>query len=430
MDIQRYLLIAAAAALSFMLLTEWTAFKDQRLADQRNLRSDVVSTSGSVSGSTKLPAASDAPVVSISAPDAGDDLPAVDLAEASSATNVDAGSSAGNSVRITTDVLDIVIDLTGGDIVETSLIKFPEKIDDPDTPLLMLEQTGNRTYVMQSGLVGPDGIDTPSRARYAAEQRHFRVVGSAPKTVTLIALDTPDGIRVEKEFTLTGDSYTIEIGYRVSNSGMDEWQAVPFAQLKRDSSAPINADSSGFGMQPFLGAATTTPDDRFLKFSFSDIAEDPWKIQQTGGWIAMLQHYFTAALIPAPDQSHSYLTRQTKTGFNIAGFTSTPLRVGPQNEGQWSTRFYVGPKDQYTLAAPGPSPGVGGGLRLAMVDCPTTVLAAHPNSGHRQQLGRCHHPADLADQSRLLQAVCRELSIHGKNAKSAAQDGGDQGTTR
>ena len=354
MDIQRYLLIAAAAALSFMLLTEWTAFKDQRLADERDLRSGVVSASGSLADNTELPAATDAPAVPISVPDTGDDLPAVELPEASSPGDVDAGSSADNAIRITTEVLDVVIDLTGGDIIETSLTKFPEKIDDPDTPLLLLEQNTNRTYIMQSGLVGPDGIDTPSRARYSAEQRHFRVAGSAPTTVTLVALDTPEGVRVEKQFTLTGDSYTIEIGYRVSNSSMDEWQAVPFAQLKRDSSAPINADSSGFGMQPFLGAATTTPEDRFLKFSFSDIAEDPWKIQQTGGWIAMLQHYFTAALIPAPDQSHSYSTRQTKTGFNIAGFTSTPLRVGPQNEGQWSTRFYVGPKDQYTLAALAP----------------------------------------------------------------------------
>ena len=177
-------------------------------------------------------------------------------------------------------------------------------------------------------------------------------------------------------------------------------------------------------MQPFLGAATTTPEDRFLKFSFSDIAEDPWKIQQTGGWIAMLQHYFTAALIPAPDQSHSYSTRQTKTGFNIAGFTSTPLRVGPQNEGQWSTRFYVGPKDQYTLAALAPH------LEL-VVDYGWLWWIAQPLFWLLTQIqaivatGVLPSSTDLADQNRLLQAFCGELSIHGKDAKSAAQDDGN-----
>ena len=67
MDIQRYLLIAVAAALSFMLLTEWTAFKDQRLADERDLRSGIVSASGSLADNTELPAATDAVGV-VSAP--------------------------------------------------------------------------------------------------------------------------------------------------------------------------------------------------------------------------------------------------------------------------------------------------------------------------------------------------------------------------
>ena len=46
------------------------------------------------------------------------------------------------------------------------------------------------------------------------------------------------------------------------------------------------------GMQPFLGSALTQPDQRFNKFDFEDMAEDPFKADLSGGWIAMLQHYF------------------------------------------------------------------------------------------------------------------------------------------
>lgn len=357
MDIQRYLLIAAAAALSFMLLTEWTAFKAQRVAEERESRSDTLASSEfdaplpTGSAELLLPASPGTPE---GRSDPSDDLPSVEFAAEPEA--VDAAETGANNrmIRITTDVLDVVIDLSGGDIIETSLKKFPEQINDPDTPLLLLERTGTRTYVMQSGLVGPDGIDAPSRAAYRADRQNYQVTGSIPQTISLIAQNTPTGVRVEKRFTLTGDSYTIDIGYHVTNGGSAEWQAVPFAQLKRDSSAPINADSSGFGMQPFLGAATTTPEDRFIKFSFSDIEEDPWKSQQVGGWIAMLQHYFTAAIIPDPEKTHNFSTRQTRDGFNIAGFTSTPLRVGAGSEAQWTTRFYAGPKDQYTLASLAP----------------------------------------------------------------------------
>ena len=51
MDIQRYLLIAAAAVLSFMLLTEWNVFKDQRVAATQY-------TSPLISNSFSSPAAS------------------------------------------------------------------------------------------------------------------------------------------------------------------------------------------------------------------------------------------------------------------------------------------------------------------------------------------------------------------------------------
>jgi len=44
MDIQRYLLIAAAAALSFMLLTEWSAFKEQRVVNTLDDRSRIADT--------------------------------------------------------------------------------------------------------------------------------------------------------------------------------------------------------------------------------------------------------------------------------------------------------------------------------------------------------------------------------------------------
>lgn len=357
MDIQRYLLIAAAAALSFMLLTEWTAFKEQRVADERQDRESVLASSGNNALNPEV-APNDAELTALPNFDESalpaDDLPDVVLPDAPVAQESLGSPSNQQLIVVSTDVLDVVIDLSGGDIIETSLKKFPERIDDPDTPLLLLEQTNNRTYIMQSGLVGPDGIDAPTRARFTADQRLFSVTGSSPQTISLTALNTPDGVRVQKQFTFSPNSYNIRVDYQITNNGSALWQAVPFAQLKRDSSAPINADSSGFGMQPFLGAATTTVDDRFKKFSFSDIAEDPWKSQQSGGWIAMLQHYFTAALIPNPEATHSYSTRQTRDGFNIAGFTSPPLRVAPGSQGQWSTSFYVGPKDQYTLAALAP----------------------------------------------------------------------------
>ena len=163
-------------------------------------------------------------------------------------------------------------------------------------------------------------------------------------------MDSSDtGLTVTKRFHFEPNNYLVTVSYLIRNNSDQRWQGVPFTQLKRDSSKAPNADNSGFGMQPFLGAALTQPDDRFTKFSFDDIADDPFKQDLPGGWIAMMQHYFISAWIPNPDQTHQYSTRQTAGGFNIAGMTSPALIVDPGREITYSADLYVGPKDQYRL---------------------------------------------------------------------------------
>jgi YidC/Oxa1 family membrane protein insertase len=103
------------------------------------------------------------------------------------------------------------------------------------------------------------------------------------------------------------------------------------------------------GMQPFLGFAVTQADDRFTKFTFDDLAEESFKTQLPGSWIAMIQHYFLSAWIPNPEQTHTYSARVTRSGFNIGGFTSPPLVLDPGQSGTVGAGFYAGPKDQYRL---------------------------------------------------------------------------------
>ena len=61
-------------------------------------------------------------------------------------------------------------------------------------------------------------------------------------------------------------------------------------------------------MKPFLGSALTQPDQRFAKFDFEDMAEDPFRADLTGGWVAMLQHYFVSAWIPDADNTYRFRT--------------------------------------------------------------------------------------------------------------------------
>lgn len=344
MDLQRSLLIGVIAVLSFMLLTEWVAFTGEREAQAVTPQTRLTDSGtgiASASGQADIPVTLDAPAV-----ESSDDLPTLEPETTEAAPQ--SSSNAGRIVQVYTDVLQLAIDLDGGDIVEVALPKHLAEIDNPDVPFVLLEQNANRVYVAQSGLIGPDGIDSNGRATFSAAQTRFDLVEGTNELQVDLSY-TQAGVSVTKRFTLRRGDYLVDVDYLIENNSGARWQANLFGQIKRDSSPQPAGDSAGMGLNPFLGAALTQPEERFTKFDFQDMREEPFRAQLPGGWIAMIQHYFLSAWIPNAEQSHTYTTRVTNTGFNIAGFTSPPLTLDSGQSGSVGAGFYAGPKDQYRL---------------------------------------------------------------------------------
>ncbi|MCB1705631.1 MAG: membrane protein insertase YidC [Halioglobus sp.] len=344
MDLQRTLLIAAIGVLSFMLLTEWVAFTDAKTAAvaQETSRLNPIADASS-------PATHDLD----RGPDAtnAEDIPMVPDDTTATAPVAAAQQAASNNsiVQVYTDVLQLAVDLEGGDIIELSLPKYLAELDNPNKPYILLEDNNSLVYISQSGLIGTNGIDSNGRAKYTTSSERYTLADGAETLVIDLHWQGNSDVKVTKRFTLTRGEYLIKVDYLIENNSTERWQANLFGQIKRQSGPPPSASSHAMGMQPFLGVAVTQPDDRFTKFTFDDLAEDPFKAQLPGGWIAMIQHYFLSAWIPNPDQTYTYSARQTSTGFNIAGFTSPPLVLDPGKSGQIGAEFYAGPKDQYRL---------------------------------------------------------------------------------
>ena len=339
MDLQRSLLIGAIAVLSFMLLTKWVDFQDARDSAQTQESTRLISSD---STTPELP--------STASSDTEEDLPTlVDNAEPVTRAVDPVSTNSGRIIQIHTDVLQLAIDLEGGDIIELDLPKYLAKIDQPE-PYVILEQNQTRTYIAQSGLIGTDGIDKNGRPTYTTTSSIYTLPENENELIVKLQFQNDAGVKVTKRYTLRRGDYLINIDFLVENGTDTRWQANLFGQLKRDNSPqPSSGSSGGMGLQPFLGAATTQPDDHFTKFTFQDMAEEPFKATLPGGWIAMIQHYFLSAWIPDPAQNHTYSTRTTSSGFNIAGFTSPALVLDPGQQGEVGAEFYAGPKDQYRL---------------------------------------------------------------------------------
>ena len=345
MDIPRYALIAASILLGLMLLGEWTRFT----ADEQALipASPIVESTAQKDSPTLL---GDPTTSFDQSPQ--DDLPSdEDLAQSSSADIYNGISAQANSlVRVTTDVLEIIIDLEGGDVVGAALRDYPKTLADPSDPFVLLERNGQRTYVAQSGLVGPDGIDRQARALYRTDRPSYELTSGNTLDIDLHYQNDDGALAVKKIYRFQRGSHTILVDHEIQNLSSRTTNLTPFAQLKRDSSSAPSDNNSGMGMRPFLGSALTHSEQRFEKFDFEEMAENPFKADVQGGWIAMLQHYFVSAWVPTATDTHRYRTRHTNNGFNIIGYTGPALTLAPGETSTVTNTLYVGPKNQSVLS--------------------------------------------------------------------------------
>ena len=349
-ELQRLILMVALAATGYLLIVAWN--KDYGAATQVT----QVSAAPDLPGVSRTAApVADAPALGDLVPDAADsDVPDASLvmpgrAAANESTPVGATTEA-RLVKVETDSLEVWIDLRGGDIVRARLPRYPVSLEQSDEAFTLLDRSGGRTYIAQSGLIGPTGLDKgKERPLFRTDQTEYRVAAGESGRVVLAARH--NGVGVEKVFLFKSDSYTIDVSYNVANTTDQPFEASFFGQIKRDSKPAVGDTSFTLGPQPYLGAALTTTESRYEKVDFDDLDESPLRETVQGGWIAMLQHYFLSAWVAnGAEQNRIYGDPKRDGTYNV-GYVGPIKSIAPGASGEWQSRFYVGPKDQERLSA-------------------------------------------------------------------------------
>lgn len=337
MDPRRGIILVGIAIISYMLILKWNDdYGQQSLASAAQPVQQFSTTDVPVTDSASGAPSMDAQASNSDAPVMMDEMPLITKAAPST-----------QWVEVQTDVLDIRIDPQGGDIVYAAFKKYPQSLANQDVPFVLLEQSGARTFVAQSGLVGKDGIDKEGRALFSVEQNSYTLAdGEDELRVTLTYQQTD--VLVKKVFKFKRNDYLVQVGYEVANQGSTTWQANFYAQFKRDQSADPSKMES-MGMNSYLGAAVTRPAERYFKIDFSDMDDGVFKEKVLGGWVAFLQHYFLSAWVPNNDTAHTYNTRKAGDNY-LVGFYDDALVVSAGSTGETFTGLYLGPKDQDKLA--------------------------------------------------------------------------------
>ena len=353
-EIQRIVLLIGLAATSYLLILAWNedmqadrspiSYSDAPLvADQQTNAIDTSAIRPSVVDQSQSD--SDIPDVSLLS---NDELP-TSLSTTDAFSEARAQTPESRLVVVTTPKLKVWIDLLGGDIVRVQLPQYPVALDLQDTPYLLLEQNQNQTYVAQSGLIGPNGLDkNGQRPQYSSSVRELTIDENDGQS-DLVLSTVADGMTVEKVFSFTADKYLLDVSYRLTNTSNVAFTAGMFTQIKRDRKTVLTDDSFSLAPDPYLGGAITTIETPYQKVEFDDLDEDALQAENTGGWVAFLQHYFLSAWVAPADQQIRYYARPTKDNNYLFGFTGPAKVVQPGASGVWSAEFYAGPKDQVEL---------------------------------------------------------------------------------
>ena len=107
----------------------------------------------------------------------------------------------------------------------------------------------------------------------------------------------------------------------------------------------------------YTGIAVYTDKEKFQKVAFTDVDKGKISYPKKGddGWIALLQHYFLSAWLPANNTPREFYTRRLDNGLYAAGVIVSLGNIAPGASGALTVPLYAGPQEQDKLdkLAPG-----------------------------------------------------------------------------
>jgi YidC/Oxa1 family membrane protein insertase len=333
----RPMLLMGLIVLSYLLWVEWQ--KDYGQPANTPVSTQAASTSFDTSaipdqGNDSLPAGPAAGDLPVQEPVGTGDQSRLSLDDSRQAV-----MTSGNELLIvTTDVLKVGIDLTGGTLVSAELLNYPEERVFPE---------------IKVNLLSPGGVDMfIARMQYSLEN-------NADEIRVPLTWKSEDGVSVTKTFVFKRGDYAINVRHTLTNNSGQAWAGSRYEQLQR--AVPGDQDEGSFtnpGRYSFFGIGFYSPDEKLEKLDFDEVAGEPYKRSYPGGWLAMIQHYFFTAWIPPNEQVNSYSTQvYSPTGLPryIARAVSPAVNVNNGESHEFQSRIYVGPKLQDTLneIAPG-----------------------------------------------------------------------------
>ena len=369
MDFKRLSLVAIFAFSLIMLWERWQVYSNPPQAP-------VAAQSATQDGSV--------PSAMASAADASVAASVPGATESKASVYVNAAKAV-----VKTDTLVATVSAQGGDIIRVELVQhktsednrswlkllksaFGQATEEEETRknFVLLQEEGAHFYVANSGLIG-EGLPT-HKTLFDLKAGEYTLQEGKDEVELRMTAPAVNGVAVTKVLTFKRGSYLIDVSYEVNNASANPLTATAYFQLARDDKSTEQAGGFFGGIGTFTGPAVFTQEGKFQKIDFGKIAKDEAKYVKSAkdGWMAMVQHYFVSAYLPAEGLQRDFYTHKISDGVYGAGI-KLPLTAAAGQTGKLAVPLYVGPQEQDKLKALAP------GLNL-VVDYGWVTIIAEP----------------------------------------------------
>jgi YidC/Oxa1 family membrane protein insertase len=261
--------------------------------------------------------------------------------------------NASQPVHVTTDVLNVVINLKGGELDQADLLEYPLRKDAPNIPLRLLSHEPPASlYLLQTGLIGAAGEAAPTHlATWTSTEKSFALPAGAKELRVPLTWTDGQGLSVTKTFVFTRGLYSIDLTYDVQNGGTTPRKLASYSQFLRHWE---HASRSYFDVETYSFKGPAVYDgSKSRDLNVENETDSKFSETITNGWLASLQHQFVSAIVPTPDQPYKYQLQVSGKEYLLSA-TGPMTEVAAGGKTQFHEKLFVGPKLQAQLAATAP----------------------------------------------------------------------------
>jgi len=274
----------------------------------------------------------------------------------------------GTPVRVRTDLLDAELDTQGADLTRVDLLAYPVAKGGAE-PVRLIDARRDAWRVTQSGLRAREGAAPDHHALWQPAASGFAMAEGSDTLRVPFRWERGDGLVVEKVYTFHRGDHRIGLEYTVRNGSPQPWRGDAYLQLAEHH---LEIEKSMLSPEGYSYAGPAYHDgQRYEKLPVDELDERPLDRALAGGWVAVLQHYFVAALIPQAGAPSAYYVKPTGQGEYAAGFVLPEASVAPGASATFAATLWIGPKLQERLETVAP------GLELS-VDYGMLTIFAQP----------------------------------------------------